>query len=465
VIRVKSVLSVLLTSVDRILDMLEREDRTMLRLKFLCNRGLRSYIRLSALVLVMLLTFIAASLSYSLIGIKWVSDDIPVKYSKSGVAFSWHSAIDNAASAWSAVETDKFSYQAWTGFDPKVQFVEIAGTSKYAETQLAYDEPARRILSATIRIYGGWNWWTDPWTTSTPPILRPHLYTTALHELGHTLGLAHTFTDTSIAVMAESRHSTGLHTRRDLATDDQLGLMAIYVSGQGCKPVVIDKLMPGAGLANWQYASRLAYSAGLIEEDFEQIFASQGKLIINAINSDPSIQAQADRLAENLARDIHVSLSQGKGYDAPLTASRIQEIDTFLETLSSQMVLDQKLQDFRNLLRGSEGRSFWSVLSEVAHQRIITVPALRQNVPNPFNPNTTIDFELPDATYVRLQVYNLTGQLIRTLMSETAFRGRHRIVWDGKDDLGRAVASGIYIYRLEIPSRSFVDQKKMALLR
>ncbi|UCF06042.1 MAG: T9SS type A sorting domain-containing protein [bacterium] len=88
---------------------------------------------------------------------------------------------------------------------------------------------------------------------------------------------------------------------------------------------------------------------------------------------------------------------------------------------------------------------------------------LYQNVPNPFNPTTTIRFDLPVRSRVRLAVYNVKGQLVRVLLDSDLEAGTRDVVWDGRDIMGRAVASGIYFYRLYTPT--FTESRKMILLR
>ncbi len=87
---------------------------------------------------------------------------------------------------------------------------------------------------------------------------------------------------------------------------------------------------------------------------------------------------------------------------------------------------------------------------------------LAQNYPNPFNPVTIIFFESPKAVQIILAIYNLRGQLIRTLVSE-ALPGRQQVIWDGRDNNGRDVASGIYIYKLN--AGKLTATKKMILLQ
>jgi hypothetical protein len=72
-----------------------------------------------------------------------------------------------------------------------------------------------------------------------------------------------------------------------------------------------------------------------------------------------------------------------------------------------------------------------------------------QNYPNPFNPTTTISYQVPEARDVRLMIFNVLGQKVRTLVNGRMEPGYHSVVWDGRSEEGRAVASGIYIYRFE----------------
>jgi hypothetical protein len=89
--------------------------------------------------------------------------------------------------------------------------------------------------------------------------------------------------------------------------------------------------------------------------------------------------------------------------------------------------------------------------------------ALHQNAPNPFNPTTIIGFDMLDSGPVRLSVFDVSGRLVRTLVDERMPAARHQILWDGRDDRGLSVASGVYLYRLE--TRSFRATKKMILLK
>ncbi|HMV25372.1 MAG TPA: T9SS type A sorting domain-containing protein [bacterium] len=89
--------------------------------------------------------------------------------------------------------------------------------------------------------------------------------------------------------------------------------------------------------------------------------------------------------------------------------------------------------------------------------------ALDQNYPNPFNPSTTIRFAISQPGHTTLKVYNMLGQEVRTLFSEYKPAGNFETIWDGKNEKGLAVASGVYLYRLS--SGSFTQTRRMVLVK
>ena len=77
---------------------------------------------------------------------------------------------------------------------------------------------------------------------------------------------------------------------------------------------------------------------------------------------------------------------------------------------------------------------------------------LDQNYPNPFNPNTVIPFSLNKPADVSLKIYNIQGQLIRSLTSGKMNAGNYEFKWDARDDFGQKVVSGLYLYQLNVTS-------------
>ncbi len=88
---------------------------------------------------------------------------------------------------------------------------------------------------------------------------------------------------------------------------------------------------------------------------------------------------------------------------------------------------------------------------------------LSNNYPNPFNPTTVIQYAMPRADQVSLEIYNLLGQRVRTLVEGVISPGYHEAVWDGRNESGQQVESGVYFYRLNTGETALV--KKMLFIK
>ena len=109
-----------------------------------------------------------------------------------------------------------------------------------------------------------------------------------------------------------------------------------------------------------------------------------------------------------------------------------------------------------------------SVDSETSSGQAPVSFSISQNYPNPFNPTTEIYYQLPSTAMVSIKIYNMLGQEVRTLVNSTQKAGFMRVQWDGKNDAGLGVASGIYLYRFNVENATRqVYQKilKMNLVR
>ena len=87
---------------------------------------------------------------------------------------------------------------------------------------------------------------------------------------------------------------------------------------------------------------------------------------------------------------------------------------------------------------------------------------LHQNYPNPFNPGTVIQYELKRSAHVKLDIYNISGQVVRCLRDNLEGPGIHSVQWDGRDNDGKGVSAGVYLYRLQ--AGGFSQTKKMVLV-
>jgi hypothetical protein len=88
---------------------------------------------------------------------------------------------------------------------------------------------------------------------------------------------------------------------------------------------------------------------------------------------------------------------------------------------------------------------------------------LRPNYPNPFNPSTSIAFELPEPAHVSLRVYDASGSLVRTLVDNRLARNTYNVEWNGRGDHARKLASGVYYCRLEAGARSL--SRKLVMIK
>ncbi len=96
-------------------------------------------------------------------------------------------------------------------------------------------------------------------------------------------------------------------------------------------------------------------------------------------------------------------------------------------------------------------------------EAVISTFELFQNYPNPFNPSTRIEYQVPSAGKIQIQLYNVTGELVRTLVNTEQSAGKYSVMWNGRDETNHQAASGVYIYRVVFGNA--VVSKKMLLLK
>jgi len=131
-----------------------------------------------------------------------------------------------------------------------------------------------------------------------------------------------------------------------------------------------------------------------------------------------------------------------------------EDIEYIEEIMTSMSLTEEQESAFRVALYGRAGATTLPNLN-----------TLSQNSPNPFNPSTTISFTVVEgsAVHVSLKVYDLRGNLVRTLVNEVHGAGTYNVFWDGTDNLGRSVASGVYLYRMQ--AGNFSQTRKMVLMK
>jgi hypothetical protein len=120
-----------------------------------------------------------------------------------------------------------------------------------------------------------------------------------------------------------------------------------------------------------------------------------------------------------------------------------------------------KTYHYELLVRTTAGDEFRSQVATVSMPALTL--ALHQNIPNPFNPQTTIRYDLPAPAHIRLAIFDVSGRLVRTLVDEQQAPGSREVIWTGRDDRGAAVSSGVYFYVLDVGKQRLT--RKLVLLK
>jgi serine protease len=156
-------------------------------------------------------------------------------------------------------------------------------------------------------------------------------------------------------------------------------------------------------------------------------------------------------------RDVSTLLSQGPFSIAP---GGKQTVAFAVVGGNSLAELETNADDAQNLWNN------FAVAIEPVTENIPDKFNLEQNYPNPFNPGTNIPFTLAKSAEVSLKIFNIIGQEVRTLVNGPKQAGQYHLLWDGKDDFGRSVASGIYFYKLSVSGgENLTLTRKMILMK
>ncbi len=159
--------------------------------------------------------------------------------------------------------------------------------------------------------------------------------------------------------------------------------------------------------------------------------------------------------------------SEGQVLVLASRTGRLPAVEGVLATLYFEPLYEDAVGIFRvreALVRDGAGALSRVVeLGAIEARQIPRVFALDANYPNPFNPETTIGYRLPVDTEMRLDIYDILGQQVRTLVDGVRPAGHHRVVWDGRNGAGHQVAGGVYFYRLQ--AEGAVRVRKLLLLK
>jgi hypothetical protein len=167
------------------------------------------------------------------------------------------------------------------------------------------------------------------------------------------------------------------------------------------------------------------------------------------------------RVAEGYPLQILAYTDASKEDSADLEI-RIASATKGFTSLTPTIVQDYSTMSFGTSLHPSPG-AFRSVNLKTGNQVVPPAFSMTRNYPNPFNPSTTITFGIPTTGVVKLDIYNVKGQKVKSLLKDNCDPGYHQIVWDGTDNGNRGVGSGIYFSRIEYNGKS--QTQKMMLMK
>jgi len=172
--------------------------------------------------------------------------------------------------------------------------------------------------------------------------------------------------------------------------------------------------------------------------------------------------AWADKRNDLSGTNFEVYLSRstdgGNSWDSEIQVNEMPEIDD--QSYAAIAVSSDGITD-TVVVVWSENRQITGINDDLLTS-IPTEFTLEQNYPNPFNPSTTIRYELSEATQLSLSVYSIDGAKVRTLAEGIQSAGAYQVVWDGRNESGGQVSSGIYLYRLETESGSVTRKMLLA---
>ena len=204
-----------------------------------------------------------------------------------------------------------------------------------------------------------------------------------------------------------------------------------------------------------------------------------------AVEADERFVALGADVWDGTAEQVHTRWRLGKGVTMPLLLNASRMASDYGQSYQTFAIIDHEglirfkssylipMEDLRDevLLALADIPTIEEEVEEPVETAVETsdqasVPqafSLAQNAPNPFNSNTVIRFALPQPSQVELAIYNLLGQPVAVLVQGPSAAGTFSVRWDGRDQTGRAVTSGVYLYQLR--AGEYTEVRKLLLLR
>ncbi|MCC7430514.1 carboxypeptidase regulatory-like domain-containing protein [bacterium] len=245
----------------------------------------------------------------------------------------------------------------------------------------------------------------------------------------------------------------------------------VFALGNGLVPTFY------ANVQNWQNATLVTVnnsSATNINISLPTVFDSSFCEIGGIVNVDDGTTANSVNQINPLPNALVYAVGQngnvlGYAFTEPDGSYKIQGVITGNYTIyATKLGLGTENSNvslgFANLSVNSVDFVLMAVTDAKDEQNeTVSGYSLKNNYPNPFNPTTTIEFAVPEFSSVKITVYNALGQLVKTLANQNFVQGTHNVVWNGTNENGKQVSSGIYFYRFE--TANYSQTKRMLFLK
>ncbi|MDD4156885.1 MAG: Ig-like domain-containing protein, partial [Candidatus Cloacimonetes bacterium] len=231
--------------------------------------------------------------------------------------------------------------------------------------------------------------------------------------------------ENGIVTMTPALNWFGQHTVTFAATDDSLASVStdvlVTVLPVNDAPEIVSVLPDSTQMEIFENTI-IEFSVVATDVDNEELFYSW---FINEIQAESDSSSFVYHFPENGEFEIKIVVSDGE-----LTAEHIWEITVNSTNINDYVVLKTNLD---------------------------------ANYPNPFNPTTTISFDLLTPGKVNISIYNIKGQLVKELINDELKNGRHKILWNGQDQFNRSVGSGIYFYKMQ--TKDYTKVRRMIMIK
>jgi len=213
------------------------------------------------------------------------------------------------------------------------------------------------------------------------------------------------------------------------------------------------------------FAINLAF-AGLIQEvnfDTTEVNASVEQIITLANTGDLPLVIYKIKLKSasdsfELIADTSYTISGGDNVDI-----KINFIPKTSGHHSAILYIESNDEENSHVKLHLSGEAYTTTTSIKKNNSLPTSFKLNQNYPNPFNPSTTVKYQLPTNSHVNLTIYNIRGEKVATLQNSYQTAGYHQILWNGNDEIGQKVSSGVYFLRMQ--TKDFVKTISMTFTK